>query len=839
MTRESLLTSRVLAVLGPTNTGKTHFAVERMLAHESGMIGFPLRLLAREIYDRIVALKGADKVALFTGEEKIGREGAPYVVATVEAMPLSREVAFMAVDEIQLCADRERGHIFTDRLLNARGYAETVFLGSDTIRPLLKELIPRAEIVTRPRFSILSYTGPQKLHRLPRRSAIVAFSATDVYTLAEAVRRQKGGTAVVLGALSPRTRNAQVELFQSGEVEQLVATDAIGMGLNMDLAHVAFADLTKFDGVERRALTPPEIGQIAGRAGRHMADGTFGTTNACGEIDAKVVEAVENHTFAPLKRLRWRSSDLDFRSLERLSASLDQTPSHAGLVKVRDALDDRSLGALARRDEVRAKASGEARVRLLWQVCQIPDFRKTLSDAHVHLLHAVYRFLTEGKGRLPNDWMGRMLAAVDRVDGDIETLVGRIAHTRTLTYLAHRETWLVDPGHWQGQTRSVEDRLSDALHERLTQKFVDRRTAILMRTLHEKGELDASVDPDGVVVADGEAVGRMRGLVFSLDERPEGADGRLLAAAARRAAAGALARVAGELVQAPDAAFAVEGFEVRYGGAPVARLGRGDAALRLKVTLVKSDELPERAAAAVGERLERLVGAWLDRRVGPLRALASAAAGAELPGAARGVAYRLVEGLGTVPRGEVEDGIAGLNDAGRKALARLGVRFGLIRLYLPALLKPAAIEALALLYALKTNAGPVLPPPGRTVLRGGEIADPAWAEALGFVPLDALALRVDVAERLAAALRGLARSNDPGAAQAFPADLAAGAGLKRDELLAVMPALGFKARLDGEGLRLARRRPERKRPPAARKAAAMRGGDASPFAVLAGLKVAL
>jgi ATP-dependent RNA helicase SUPV3L1/SUV3 len=368
MTRPPALPSRVAAVLGPTNTGKTHFAVERMLAHGSGVMGFPLRLLAREIYDRVLAIVGESAVSLLTGEEQIGSETARYVVATVEAMPMQRAFAFLAVDEIQLCADRERGHVFTDRLLHARGAEETLFLGSDTIRPLLKQLVPEAEIISRPRFSVLRHSGSTKLNRLPRRSAVVAFTAADVYTLAEVMRRQKGGAAVVLGALSPRTRNAQVAMYQSGEVDHLVATDAIGMGLNMDLAHVAFAQLHKFDGNDTRRLTAPEIGQIAGRAGRHMADGTFGTTNGAGALDERIVEAVEAHRYMPIKRLRWRNSDLDFTSLEDLAASLDADPSVPGLVKVRDALDDRSLAILSRRDEIRDRARGPAGVRLLWQV---------------------------------------------------------------------------------------------------------------------------------------------------------------------------------------------------------------------------------------------------------------------------------------------------------------------------------------------------------------------------------------------------------------------------------------------------------------------------------------
>ncbi|MCB1882402.1 MAG: disulfide oxidoreductase [Geminicoccaceae bacterium] len=839
MTRADLPSSRVLAVLGPTNTGKTHFAVERMLAHVTGMMGFPLRLLAREVFDRVVALKGRDRVALFTGEEKVGPENAPYLIATVEAMPLQREVAFLGVDEIQLCADRERGHVFTDRLLHARGWAETVFLGSDTIRPLLKQLIPEAEIVTRPRFSVLSYTGAAKLHRLPRRSAVVAFSATDVYALAEVMRRQKGGAAVVLGALSPRTRNAQVAMFQSGEVEHLVATDAIGMGLNMDLAHVAFADLTKFDGQERRPLTPSEIGQIAGRAGRHMADGTFGTTNGIGPIDDRVVEAVENHHFAPLKQLRWRNADLDFGSLDALMASLDRPPPLPGLVKVRDALDDRSLAALARRGDVKDRATGERRVRLLWQVCQIPDFRKTLTDAHLHLLFSVYRHLTEGPGLLPNAWMARMLDRLERVDGDIDALVGRIAHTRTLTYLSHHDAWLADPPHWQGRAREVEDRLSDALHERLTQKFVDRRTAVLMRSLREQGEFAAVVEAGGEVVVDGERVGRVQGLVFTPEAGGEAGETRLFAGPARRAAARELVRLASEAARSPDDAFALDAANalVCWRGAPVARIVKAPRPLRVALRLEAGEEVPAGLRAAVLARCERWVDDWLARRIGPLQDLAAAAGSAGLSGAARGLAYRIVEGLGTLPQASVEPVLPSLAPADRAALARLGVRMGLMRLYMPALLKPAAAEALALLVAPENGAART-PPPGRTVLRGDEIGGAKWQAAMGYLRLGPVAVRVDLAERLAAALRALARAGE-GASFPFPAELAASCGLKRDEFLEALPDLGFRA-VEREGATFVVRRQRRRErcPPAERKAIAARGRAHSPFAALVALKTA-
>ena len=418
----SLAHSRVTAVLGPTNTGKTYLAIERMLGHRSGMMGFPLRLLARENYDRVVKIKGARQVALVTGEEKIVPPSARYFLCTVESMPIDRAVAFLGVDEIQLCADPDRGHVFTDRLLHARGQEETMFLGADTIGPLLRKLAPEAETITRPRFSTLSHSGARKLTRLPPRSAVVAFSVAEVYALAEVMRRQRGGTAVVLGALSPRTRNAQVAMFEAGEVDYLIATDAIGMGLNLNLDHVAFAKLSKFDGHAMRRLSAAELAQIAGRAGRHMSDGTFGTTGEARGFEPEMVEAVESHRFDPLPALYWRSRDLDFRSPKALIKSLERRPREPELARAREAEDLRALAALARDPEIAGLAGNPGALRLLWEVCQVPDFQKILSDQHARLLGRMFQFLVAPEARLPEDWVARQIDRLDRADGDIDAL---------------------------------------------------------------------------------------------------------------------------------------------------------------------------------------------------------------------------------------------------------------------------------------------------------------------------------------------------------------------------------------------------------------------------------
>src|ERR1700719_2613861 len=515
-THERAAGSGVTAVLGPTNTGKTHLAIERMLAHSSGLIGLPLRLLAREVYTRAVERVGADAVALVAGEEKIKPPNPRFWVATVEAMPRDLDVAFLAIDEIQLAADLERGHVFTDRMLNRRGGEETLLLGAATMRPMVERLLPGASIVSRPRLSPLTFAGEKKLTRLPRRSAIVAFSAEEVYAIDELIRRQRGGAAVVLGSLSPRTRNAQVELYQAGEVDYLVATDAIGMGLNLDVDHIAFASDRKFDGYQFRKLNPAELAQIAGRAGRATRNGTFGTTGRCPPFETELAQALESHAFEPIKVLQWRNTKLDFSSIGALQASLAVTPDEGGLSRAPIGEDIVVLEHAARDDEVRSFATTRETVERLWEVCQVPDYRKSSPATHAELVMTVYGHLMR-EGKLPTDWFAGQVAQADRTDGDIDTLSNRIAHIRTWTFAANRPDWLADPEHWQGVTRAVEDKLSDALHERLTERFVDRRTSVLMRRLRENTVLDTDISKSGEVVVEGHAIGRLDGFQFAGD----------------------------------------------------------------------------------------------------------------------------------------------------------------------------------------------------------------------------------------------------------------------------------------------------------------------------------
>jgi ATP-dependent RNA helicase SUPV3L1/SUV3 len=831
---------RVKAVLGPTNTGKTHLAIERMLSHASGIIGFPLRLLARENYDRMVARKGARHVALITGEEKIVPPDARWFSCTVEAMPLDRQAEFVAVDEIQLCADPDRGHVFTDRLLHARGMVETMFLGAETIRPLLARLVPQAEIETRPRLSRLVHAGPAKLTRLPPRSAVVAFSAGQVYAIAELIRRRRGGCAVVMGRLSPRTRNAQVALYQEKEVDFLVATDAIGMGLNMDVDHVAFAGLSKFDGHRPRRLAAAEVAQIAGRAGRGMRDGSFGTTGLCPPFTAETVEAVEEHSFEPLSQLFWRNSELDFADIDTLLASLTAPPPRAGLARGRDASDLETLAALAREPEIRTLARGRRRLAALWEACQIPDFRKLADDSHVRFCARVFGHIARD-GTIPTDWIAGQIAALTRAEGDIDTLMQRLAGVRVWSYLAARADWVADAAHWQGRAREVEDMLSDALHERLTARFVDRRAAHLLRRLDPSSgeQLLSAVTRRGEVVVEGHPVGQVAGFAFAPDPLTDGDTRRLVLRAARRALREEMPRRVGRLEACADdmLSLAPDG-QILWDGAPVGRLRRGPSTLRPLVEASDSDYLDGAERERVRARLQRFTDALIRRDLAPL--FAALAAG-EADAALRGPLHRLEEGLGLVP-GATE---ADIDPALRARLKSLGVRAGRFALFMPVLLKPRAAALRALLLALRRGERTAeLPPPGRVSIRPQAGSPARWpaglAAQLGWVEAGPVLLRLDIAERLAAELAHAVRRGRAG----LPEGLAARLSLRAAELPPALRALGFRF-IPAEAMA-----PEAFGPPAPAMLAPLRRAAVpvevppaepavapdSPFAALAGLR---
>ena len=741
---------RLVAVLGPTNTGKTHLAVERMLGHASGMIGLPLRLLAREIYDRIVNLRGARAVALITGEEKIVPPRPHYFVCTVEAMPLSREVEFMAIDEIQLCADPERGHVFTHRLLHARGTAETMLLGAGTMAPLVRRLLPHAEIVTRERFSNLTYAGPKKLTRLPRRSAVVAFSADQVYAIAELIRRQRGGAAVVMGSLSPRTRNAQVALYQSGEVDFLVATDAIGMGLNMDVDHVAFAGLHKFDGKRTRFLHPQEVGQIAGRAGRYQRDGTFGVTGEAADMDEDLVRAVEDHHFEPVTGAEWRNFKLDFGSLPSLLKSLAKTPDRAGLELSAEALDEITLRRLVQDPDVTDRAKTKAAIERLWECCQTPDFRKLALDEHTSLAKEFFLHLTTGRQRIPEDWMARQYAHLDRVDGEIDTLAARLSSVRTLAYVANRPDWLADAAAWQGTLRGLEDRLSDTLHEKLMARFVDRRTSALMRGLRVREDMLAGVGADGAVTVEGHYVGRLTGVQFEAAQGSSVLEEKALRAAATHAVGPEIARRLGKLAAEPDVAFALtpDGVVLWHGEA--AGVLAGGEPFRPRVRLL--GELgPDAARQRAGQRLEAFVVSEAGRRLAALRKLETAVADGRIKGLARGLAFRLIEAGGVLDRAAVRAETRALSQVERRMLRGLGVRLGAFSVYMPALLRP---EARALTQALAARDTPGWRPAAERVSRlPGQAPSPRALSAFGLRAVRGLAVPVDQLEGLDALLR--------------------------------------------------------------------------------------
>jgi ATP-dependent RNA helicase SUPV3L1/SUV3 len=758
---------RLTAVLGPTNTGKTYLAIERMLGHESGMIGFPLRLLARENYDRVVKIKGASQVALITGEEKIAPSTARYFICTVESMPLDRPVSFLAVDEVQMAADPERGHFFTDRILNARGINETMLLGADTIRPVLNRLLPDIDVVARPRFSKLSYVGPKKATRLPTRSAVVGFSANEVYAIAELIRRQRGGTAIVMGALSPRTRNAQVEMFQSGEVDYLVATDAIGMGLNMDVDHVWFASLRKYDGRQLRPLRDVEIAQIAGRAGRYMNDGTFGTTIDVGGLDEETIEAIENHRFDPLRDLQWRNSVLDFRSVPALLASLNAPPPHAVLQRVREQDDQLALQTLSQHSEFLPRLHAPGRVKLLWEVCQVPDFRKTMTEEHTALLGQLFQHLTQGGERLPDDWIDSHVKRLERFDGDIDTLMTRIAHVRTWTYISHRADWIQRAQHWQERARAIEDRLSDVLHQRLTQRFVDRRAALLVRRLRDEGEMTTSVAEAGEVIVEGEHLGRIEGFRFVPDATEGQTDQKAVFSAALRALRENLPTRLQAFTNASDGELVFDSqLRICWGGGPVARLMASGDVLAPKVEALASDLLDGPAREEVRKR----AAAWVETRIrlGLSELMDARASSEQLPAGARGIVFQLCEHLGILPRRPIEQQMAELSDDDRKALAKLGVRVGIFSLYFPSMLKPVPIRLRAGLWMVAHNRDsiPPLPAEGRTSMDLPQGSEREFYGAIGYLPLGNHAIRADMVERLAAMARQAVRESRENARKA-------------------------------------------------------------------------
>ncbi|HZU63073.1 MAG TPA: helicase-related protein, partial [Novosphingobium sp.] len=786
-----------MAVLGPTNTGKTHLAIERLCAHSSGAIGFPLRLLAREVYEKVCAIKGRERVALITGEERIEPPGARWLLCTAEAMPARADLAFMALDEVQLCADRERGHVFTDRLLNMRGREETMLLGSSVMEPMVKALVPEAEIISRPRFSTLSHAGAKKLSRIPPRSVIVAFSAEQVYAVAEMLRRFRGGAAVVMGALSPETRNKQVALYQAGEVDYLVATDAIGMGLNLDVGHVAFAGLSKFDGVRQRRLTPTEMAQIAGRAGRHQRDGTFGTLAGSGGHDAEFGEdevfAIEEHRFAPLTRLFWREAEPRFDTLARLIADLEAPPLLPELAPAPQAIDLAVLKILAEDPAIARGLQLPGQIRRFWHVCSLPDFRNQGAETHARFVARLWEELS--RGTLASDHAPRAISALDNTAGDIDTLQGRIAAIRSWAYICQRPDWVLNRSEMAERARGVEARLSDALHGRLTERFVNRRTTVLMRRLGPDAALLPVLLEGEDVLVEGEKLGSLRGFRFRVDPVARLADQKLLLAAAEKHLPQLLAVRAQELIAALKQPAGRRGAKqgdrgqgevalapgaVLWRGEPIARLEAPRGGIRPQPRL---DPALERVPPAEREALAQALAAWLGRKLGPLAPLArlEEASRAEESGPElRALLIRLVEAGGVIAR--AGSGVDRLDKGRREGLRRLGVKVGALDLFVPAMVQPAALRLWAML------AGRDGPPPGHAAV----LEAAAGTVPFGYRRCARQWLRVDVAEGL---LRGAHALRMAAGQRAFVIDPepALAQGITTAALAHLLREAGFRA----------------------------------------------
>ena len=799
----------VTAVLGPTNTGKTHMAIERMVAHKSGLIGLPLRLLAREVYGRLCDKVGVANVSLVTGEERITPKSARYQVCTVEAMPEYTNAEFVAIDEVQLATDLERGHFFTDRILNLRGKHETMLLGADTMAAALQDLLPGISITTRPRMSILEYAGSKKITRMPTRSAIVAFSADEVYAIAELVRRERGGAAVVTGSLSPRTRNAQVELYQNGDVDFLIATDAIGMGLNLDVNHVAFAQDTKYDGFQFRKLTASELAQVAGRAGRHTKDGTFGITSRVQPFEDELIEALETHTFAPAKILTWRNRDLDYTSISSLQYSLERPADHRRLMKAPPNADIVALDRLAKDPDIIDFTTTAERVKLLWDVVKTPDYRKISPASHAEILAQVYSDLAR-EGEINETWFADQVAGSDNTSGELDALSTRIANIRTCTYLSNRDDWLKNAPEWREKTREVEDRLSDALHETLTKRFIDRRTSILMKRLKENRMLEAEIGDNGAVTVEGHAVGHLRGFRFVADASQGGKDAKALNAAATKALAAEIEKRADRLSASPnsDIVLGNDG-TIRWLGEAVAKLAKGETPLRPRAIMLADEQLSGTSLEKTTARIER----WISNHINTLlKPLADLEANQELNGIARGIGFRLVENMGILERKEIADDLKNLDQDMRGIMRHNGVRFGAYHVFIPVLLKPAPSQLICILWAVandKMNAEgltdvPSLSAAGRTSAPVDETYDQAFYNLSGFKLLGAKAVRIDILERLADLIRpttswkadsGTAKPEGAIDGRAFyvtPTMLSI-LGATHEDMITILKGLGYKS----------------------------------------------
>jgi len=787
-----MFSKNLRAILGPTNTGKTYFAIERMLAHSSGIMCFPLRLLARENYDKIIKVVDKNKVALITGEEKIVPKNAVYFCCTIEAMPINKKVEFVGIDEVQIASDFERGYIFTDRILNSRGTKETVFLGAETISSKLKALVPEIKIEGRPRMSSLSYIGRKKVTRIKKRSAIVAFSVADVYTIADVIRKQLGGSSIVMGALSPRTRNSQVEMYENGDVDYLVATDAIGMGLNLKIDHVSFASIRKFDGTSLRNLTDPEIAQIAGRAGRFMSDGTFGVTENSSDMSEHTIDAVENSKFDQITNVFWRNSNLDFSSVSNLIKSLETSPPEPFLIRKPDAEDHRHLVFLSEVKDVKKIAQSPNDIKLLWEVAQVPEFNKNLTNDHVFLLSKIYEQLIS-KGQLSNDFISSQIYNLDKITKDIDTLMQRIASIRTWTYLSHKNNWLADSNNWQETSLTIEDKLSDALNNELTNRFVDKRISVLGKKIKENLNLLIEIKSDSSIYLDSMKVGELNGFVLKLVDSSAPSSELFLKNLKKSLDAEIKKRVKNFYIIEDQRLEINDEAKIFWDASPIGWLTPSDDPFFPKIQIIQSDLLETSQVNLITEKLKSFVYNKIQKFLFPVISLNEK----EFNNSARGIIFQLKEGFGTTSFKKIQKLYRELVDEDKKQLSKAGLRFGVEYLYIPELLKPTAVRLRALLWGVFNNTyyNNSLPDDGRVAFTPKESAPQQWYNIIGYSKLGDRVMRVDMVERLSVIIRTSARDGSFKISE----EMLSLAGASKDQMANILSDLGFEKSKDRDG----------------------------------------
>ena len=740
--------NKITAVLGPTNTGKTHLAIDTMLSFDSGMIGFPLRLLAREVYDKVIKKISLDKVALITGEEKIIPSNAKYFLCTVESMPIDKDLEFVGVDEIQMCADHERGHIFTDRLLNMRGTKLTMLMGSSTIKKIISKLNDDIEFINRERLSKLTYAGHKKISRINRKTAIIAFSAEEVYAIAELIRRQKGGAAIVMGSLSPKTRNAQVELYQSGDVDFLVATDAIGMGINMDLDYVYFSNLKKFDGRKLRKLNLSEIGQIAGRAGRYLNDGSFGITGDCKEINAEEVDLLENHKFEEIRTLFWRNSNLNFNNPRSLIKSLEEKPQREWLRKIHECEDEKALKFFLRDKNLENIDFDSKTLSLLWECCQIPDFVKKTYGNHYEVIENVFKFLSSEKGKITDEFMRLQLMKLDKLEGNVDSLSNRIANVRTWSYVSNKNNWIENQEYWIEKTKLLEDRLSDRLHEELTKTFIDKRASILARGLKQDMEFKTEILENNDVKIDDQFIGKINGLKLELDLK-KGAletDIKSLKKAARQSIGPELEKRIQNIIDTGLIELK-DDFKIYWNNFVIAKLTSGHDYLSPNIDLIVDDILEQDQK----QKLNLFIKKWLKNKIDTvLQSLVDLKNLKEKKSSIKALAYQLYENNGVLKRENVSDYLKNLEQVDRKILRDLGVKFGRYHIFLYKLIKPEPVTIRTLLWKNYHQKYFKLKPPtfGLNFIDDNDNKNKNFMLLCGFEKFDNFFIRIDILERL-------------------------------------------------------------------------------------------